>query len=436
MSMDRAWEGYEIEERTPSHPWTAYAFLLAVFYLVMPFDVFHSTRYLDQEAFTDVSTSIESIEQGSLGRRVGLMALACAAVVWLAKGTRPLRRNGALGTLIILFLAWAGVSLVWSQAPALTLRRLVILGTLSLGAIGVARRFSLREVLVFTFSATLFLLVAGFLAEVAQGTFKPWDPSHRFGGLVNPVYTGINLSLLLVSSLALRHATERRVFLIVAAIAIPFLLMTRSRVPAASGVVAVLLFGLLTADARRRGFWIASAVVAGSLALVIFGDALMEWLARAALLGRETTSVQTLTGRTPLWSECLKYFAAKPWLGYGYDSFWAPDHITAITDATGFPAVDTHNAYLEWLLGLGIPGCALGVSILLLSAIRLAKLHRACDGAEYAFALAALAIFAINLCSVAIHLHHLSTFIVLVLIAKLGFDAAADPDAGGEYDDE
>lgn len=434
--MDGTLERYEIGDQAPRYPWGAYAFLLAVFYLVMPFEVFHSTRYLDQETFTDISTSIESIEQGSLGRRVGLMALACMAVVWLAKGMRPLQRNGVLGTLILLFLAWAGVSLVWSQAPALTARRLVILGALSLGAIGCARRFSLREVLVFTFSATLFLLVAGLFAEALQGTFKPWDPTHRFGGLVNPVYAGINLSLLVVSSLALRHTTGRRVFLLVAAAAIPFLLLTRSRVPVASGAFAALLFGLLTADARRRGFWIASAVVAASLALVLFGDALVDWLTRAALLGRETTSVQTLTGRTPLWSECLKYFAAKPWLGYGYDSFWVPDHITDITDATGFPAVDTHNAYLEWLLGLGIPGCTLGVSILVLSALRLLRLHRADNGADYAFALAALAIFALNLCSVAIHLHHLSTFIVLVLIAKLGFDAAADPDAGGKHDDE
>lgn len=417
-----------VETAPPARaPWLLYLFLLGVFALVMPFDFLHSVRYLDQAGLTDISTSIERIEQGSLARRCGLLVLAAVGgLCWTAR-TRPMRPNGLLGLAACFFLAWAAASLAWSDAPALTARRLVILLALSLGALGMAARLRFVDIATFAFASGLFSLVAGLAAETALGTLRPWDTAHRFGGLINPVYQGISLSLLILASLALRRATGRRIFVAVAALAVPLLLLTRSRVPAAGAVLGVAAYLLLTARGSRKGFGVAAAVFAGSIATIVLGQTLVDLGARAMLMGRETSSVQTLTGRTPLWGACLEYVQARPWLGYGYESFWVPDRIVPITAATGFPAVDTHNAYLEWLLGLGIPGAVLGMALLALSLKRARGLHRLTDDPYHAFAFAALVVFCVNLFSVAIHLHHLTSFIVLVLVAKLAFDPEADP---------
>ena len=130
--------------------WVFFVFLTVVFFLSQH-DLFHSIKWQE----TGLSTAHEiatATSEGSVSRRIALFLLGGVAVVSLLRRRRnPLRTNGFLGYLTLFFLVWAVLSLAWANDTALTLRRLVILAMLSLGAIAVAERFSIRQIMLLFF---------------------------------------------------------------------------------------------------------------------------------------------------------------------------------------------------------------------------------------------------------------------------------------------
>ena len=141
------------------------------------------------------------------------------------------------------------------------------------------------------------------------------------------------------------------------------------------------------------------------------------------LLGRTNGgAVGTLNGRVPLWNECIQYVAARPLLGYGYDAFWDPSHVSHIWRDQGWAMTTAHNGYIEMLLGLGLIG---GGAYVLILAVALYKVRATCKRSgslEGAFAYAAL----VCICSSFFLESYnrgisLPGFILLVLLARLGF---------------
>jgi exopolysaccharide production protein ExoQ len=76
-------------------------------------------------------------------------------------------------------------------------------------------------------------------------------------------------------------------------------------------------------------------------------------------LGRDTT----LTGRTELWSICLK-FVENPLIGVGYDSFWLGKRLELIGDKLGWYPMQAHNGYIDVYLQIGIIGMFLLLGVL------------------------------------------------------------------------
>ena len=67
--------------------------------------------------------------------------------------------------------------------------------------------------------------------------------------------------------------------------------------------------------------------------LVVTG--LSQGLERAALLGRNddtSESVESFSGRTAIWRDVGPYISDRPFVGYGYGSFWTPARIGTISD--------------------------------------------------------------------------------------------------------
>jgi len=84
------------------------------------------------------------------------------------------------------------------------------------------------------------------------------------------------------------------------------------------------------------------------------------------LLGRDPS----LSGRTAIWRQCLRYIAERPWLGFGYDAFWrgSTGPSLQISAAVHFIVEHAHNGFLEVLLELGVAGLLLFVFSWLLAA--------------------------------------------------------------------
>ncbi|HET6374330.1 MAG TPA: O-antigen ligase family protein, partial [Candidatus Polarisedimenticolia bacterium] len=111
------------------------------------------------------------------------------------------------------------------------------------------------------------------------------------------------------------------------------------------------------------------AVVAGLIVVVLFvaapGLRQLSW----ELLTRrqDQYQMQSLTGRVPLWEKAVELITMKPFFGWGYVS---GSRVAFLSAFKGWPAVHTHNAFLEVLVTLGMTG----------GAILLAMLWKTCMG--------------------------------------------------------
>jgi O-antigen ligase len=101
-----------------------------------------------------------------------------------------------------------------------------------------------------------------------------------------------------------------------------------------------------------------------------------EQFVSTAMLGREGES-DALTGRLPVWNELQNYARQRLWQGYGYDSFWTPQHIEDVSEEFHWRFREAHNAYLDAALSIGIVGAATLLMIVLSGIYRTSGAYRA-----------------------------------------------------------
>lgn len=346
--------------------WCAALVIGGVFFLTE-----HDVSVSLHEAYTQTADEMEAAASGGNAvRRLAFLLLAGCGTVGLfaarvsasaeespAPGLRP-----AMLPLAALF-AWCFASVVWSDDPGMTARRLSVLGCFALGAAGTARCLSLRDLLRIGLAISTAYLVVGVLSEVRLGTFRPWAGDYRFSGSLHPNTQGLNLAVMCLTAFALRRDALRGRTMLLALLAcgLLFLILTKSRT-ATAGVLAALgcvwLLGCAPRIALGAGAvtaWCASTVM---LAVLLSGIDYEAELRRAALLGREEQS-ESLTGRVPIWTELLPHLAARPLVGYGYDSFWTPSRIETVSATLQWGIREAHSAYIETCLSIGLLGALL-----------------------------------------------------------------------------
>ena len=100
-------------------------------------------------------------------------------------------------------------------------------------------------------------------------------------------------------------------------------------------------------------------------------------------LGRDIT----FTGRTEIWPVVFNKIQERPWLGYGYETFWLGKWEGETADVWreiggGFEPIHAHNGFLDLYLSLGLIGLiALVISLLSISLKALIWVRRV-QGAE------------------------------------------------------
>jgi O-antigen ligase len=331
---------------------------------------------------------------GKLANQVGysLVALLGGSLLVLPGGRRW-RLGGVLPVIVFLFIAWCLASSTWSINPMQSAKRGVILLFCVAGALGIARQLSPRQVCWLCMVVTASYAAIGIGAEIALGTFKVFSADYRFAGTLHPNGQGANCALLCLSTICLLGSARRgrAMFLVLLACGIALMLLTRSRT-----AVAALLAGLAVVSCIN----LSRQLVAGALALVWFtaaaalvavlgGVDLVEEVPRLLTLGR-SQDITTLTGRTELWEELIPYAEQKPLLGYGYGSFWNADHIDEFSKSLYWDLSSAHSVYLEMVLGVGLFGLALLVSMLAAGVRRAAGQYRLSRAWGDAFVLAIL----------------------------------------------
>jgi O-antigen ligase len=328
----------------------------------------HDIRTSLAEAYTQSADEMEiAAGGGNALRRVAFVLLGgwgCLLLTFRRATPRidPLLLGG-IGALLML----AAMSFVWSDDAGMSARRLVTLVCCTIAAAGVARAFSQTEICWLALAITGTFVVAGVLSELLLGTFRPWAAGYRFAGTVHPNTQGAQLATLCFATLALMPTCSgsRGWLRLVFGAGLLMLVLTKSRGACAATLLAI---GSTQLIKVRAAATIPTAAVAACVAglavwvLWVLGIDPINDFREVLLLGREEEA-ETLTGRSVIWPEVVRFVSERPWLGYGYESFWTAGRIDEISAQLGWGLREAHNAYLEVLLWLGIVGLALVILV-------------------------------------------------------------------------
>jgi O-antigen ligase len=340
--------------------WWGACAVIALAMLAMEHD-WNVSRY---EGYVRASETIEATAGGgNLARRLASLGLAGAGLLLLGWGKRvSWRSNVFLALPLLLGLGWCAVSLLWSVDVGMCVRRLIVLGCYLFCALGMARAASPNDVARLCVWLGLASLALGLLAECTLGTFRPWSGEYRFAGTLHPNAQGAYLAVGAIAAWMLADTDRSRRWRWLACFALLtlFVVLTKSRTSLAGLGVAISAVALLRTSLGFKvvaGFASAWLLAVALLIVMISGFDPQAALVDAALLGR-TEQAESLTGRSEIWEEVLRYIAVRPWTGYGYESFWTEDHIRRIADNIFFTILSAHSGYLELILSVGIVGLA------------------------------------------------------------------------------
>ena len=314
------------------------------------------------ENFTQTEAEMEQTSRGGdLVRRVVFLALGAGGTVLLVRGSGGPRGDVHVRWpvwFLAAYVGWCAASLLWSDHPPTTVRRLGVLWCFLLAAAGLARRFPADDLLRFALWVPAGYAVLGLLVEAASGTLRPWTGDYRFSGTTHPNTQGTSLAILCVAALMRYRRTHRPGLLAVLAAGTVLLVLTKSRtsVAAVGLTVSTLLF--LGWSVKTRTAAVFAAGLGGLAVLLVSAGFGFDPVGRARdafLMGREEQA-SSLTGRVPLWAALHRYADARPWSGAGYDTFWTAEKIAAVSDDLGWGLREAHNAYLDVWLSVGLTG--------------------------------------------------------------------------------
>ncbi len=354
---------------------------------------------LGRSLLVDRSYSADKLETavggGDTGRRLAFSAIAAMGLLFLVQRTEhSLSIQDPLALLVLLVMTLCIASVLWSGDPSLTVRRVAVLIFCFLGALGISKQLTARQLCAAVMVLTTAYVGVGLCTELALGTFRPWTSGYRFTGTVHPNTQGGYCSLVCLSAACMAKDAKRSRALFIALAVGGFicLLLTRSRSGFAALTVTTFVLWWRVASPRMRilsvlgtTWLLCTLLLAGGLA----GLKMEGRIGNAVLLGRQEQAT-SLSGRIPLWTKLSEYIAQQPLLGYGYQTFWNADRIADISSREQWAIHVAHSAYVETLLGIGLIGGFVVLGAVILGVRRAATRDGRYHQPGYAFLLGLL----------------------------------------------
>lgn len=286
-----------------------------------------------------------------------------AALLLLA--LTPLRAVSAVTRtpFLIMLMVVVGLSVLWSTAPDLTVRRVVAVYATTLAGIVMASRFrwsELAEVFAAAFAilAAFSLLMAlavpsiGVMHELFPGAWRGlWVEKNAFGGIMA-------LGFAVLAAAAMLNPDRAKIWWSFAALAVLLVIMSTSKTSLLSVMMAIaaVMFVALVRRGPAVGVaasWLAVLVLVMVMSVAIFAsDIFFDALGKDA----------TLTGRTEIWTAAIHQIEKRPWTGYGYGAVWDDTSrwgpLPKIIKEAGWKPHHSHNSWIEQWLGIGVFGLA------------------------------------------------------------------------------
>lgn len=262
--------------------------------------------------------------------------------------------------LLLLLVVVALLSVLWSAAPEMTLRRSVALvGTTAFGAY-LATRYTLGgQLRLLSWALGIAALLSLFFGLALPSYGISGDPLFQgdWQGIYNhknALGSDMSLGALVFLVLATGGSGHRWLAWSGFVLAVGLILLSDSKT-----ALAVLLILLALWPVYRSLRWRYTLALPFLIFAVLLGGGAATWIASNAdvvldALGRDTS----LSGRTELWSLVWDEVSERPLLGYGYSGFWLglEGDSASIWLATGSEVPAADNGFLDLWLNLGLLG--------------------------------------------------------------------------------
>ncbi len=349
-------------------------FMLGIFWMTSPF-MFYMPVQVDFQG--GIAAAEVQFTEGNMQRRIGMFLLLGVMVASLAWTKNRFRVNGLGGWLVVFYLMWVLASLSWAVAPDFTLRRLVVVTIIWISSTIMAAHLTIRQFAILTVFVTGMTTMIGFGNELYLGTINLVGTGWRFSGVFHSVQMSWNCGILIISTMFLlsdEEHTNRRVLLwIILLIGIFFLTYTKTRSTAVATLLAMIICWSRQVSFKGRLFQLTAALVLFGTIYMFIGTELFGYAEEATYMGRGEgvqTTVSNLTGRVPLWQYSMKYFYERPVLGMGFSSFVNVETMGKIYREIGWAPSSIHSAYFNELIGTGLIGLCLFVSMMIAATLK------------------------------------------------------------------
>jgi O-antigen ligase len=299
----------------------------------------------------------------------------------------------------MLLLAYALLSVTWSEQPLVSAKRAVqLLGVLFIAfALIRHRRVGSSAFGQFAWPGLFFLLL-GVLALASHSLSIDPDGNYKGFTVTKNVWGQFALLMALVFMFQALNKTRPRLNWGLFVLASVSLFATRSATTILIYFMAISVV-LLRSASMRYGRKLQIVGLAGAMAglVLAFGYFMVQGeLPLNTLLDAGFGSIgknATLTGRTALWQMMGYEIARHPWLGTGYGGFWlgleGPSY-TIVRHFSWRPG-QAHNGYIEVTNELGYVGLALLLVLLGNHLRNIYRLYKQGDGLMTVFHLSILA---------------------------------------------
>jgi len=300
--------------------------------------------------------------EGDIARQVAYLSVF-SVILAVALQRRGAAILAAVPVPIYVALVWCVLSILWSVAPDVSLRRialtsLVVLTTFfSVDLIGAERalrllRLVLAAILLLNLSSLFFVPQAIHLSgEAGTALVGNWRGLHFHKNLAGPI---ASMSALVFLHFAVNRKQVKDWVLFF--LAVIFTVGTSSKTAISlliCVVVAATVYRYCQNSARRMSVLrIATYFALAYVLLVsfIFQDYIMQLL----------SDPDALTGRGAIWQLSITYLAEHPVLGSGFGAFWQSGSYSPVLDLARerwlITAAHSHNGYIEVAVTTGVTG--------------------------------------------------------------------------------
>lgn len=336
----------------------------------------------------------------SITRILWLASLGVGMIFSFSRPTPSLRVWRHTNIFLLLFIALAILSTLWSIDPAQTIRALVRMVSIFFASLAVAavawnpRRYQqvLRPVLTFLLlGSIIFGMISPQLAIHQEKNPELLNAWHGLFLSKNALGAGASFTFVLWAHAWLSRETKRLYAVLGMLIAGACLILSRSSTSTITAILAVLTMLLLmrTPSSLRRsmpyltsGLIILILLVSLAMLKVVPGlDILLAPI--PAITGKDLT----FSNRANIWAAVVDHVKIRPLMGSGYSAYWVvgsnptPDaeSYAIKSKLEGFYPGSAHNGYLQVLNDLGAVGlcCLLAfLYVFVRDSIRLYRIDR------------------------------------------------------------